>query len=365
MDQSIFVSMFIYFGVFILGSILSIFDISILPLKYKKNILCIGAFCLSFFVGGRYWCDNDFESYVAIFNAIPPIIQSNLYDLFEISLSNQVEFSYILFCSILQSIGLGYQSMFLFYSIITFVIISKVFLKISSFPITSFFLYFTCFFSLPFMQMRFGVAMVVVFYALLQLDLGRKKDFWLWMLVAMLFHIVSIVGFLVYFIYKFRITRKRSFIIMVVAFLGIFVPIKSFFLYIITSVGLHRYMAYMDTERTSLVSVVYLIILLIPFVYYDSILRNRLKQYHLLLAMALSTILIGCMTSEIPILNRFYLLLSVSYCVILPSYIFLLKKQTFNILFYWVILLAYSFMKFLPHLNHIQPYRNFLFSSTL
>lgn len=349
----------VYFVIFCLLAFISAVDILSVSNKNKHDILLFLIAIAIFFVGGRYWCDNDFQNYVTFFEETPSIDKTSIYELIQLYLFWQVEPGYIFSCSFFKLLGLGYQSIFLFCSIVTFILVAKSFQKVSVYPILSFFLFFTTLFTLPFVQMRFGVATACVCYALVQLDNQNKKGYWKWMIIGLLFHMTALVGFVIYWAYKIPMSRKLSFILWTFSFAFSLIPIKVIFINVISLFGFERYLMYADEASSHFMSLIFLMILLFPFIYYEPILRKRIKHYHLLLIMGLCTLLIGCVTREIPILNRFSILLSISYCIIIPSYFTLMKKNG-TIFCSWLFLVLYAFLKFLPSLNHIQIYQNFL-----
>lgn len=354
----------VYFGIFCLFALVSAVDILSVPNKSKRNALLFLIFSAVVFVGGRYWCDNDFENYVTFFEETPSIDKTSISELFQLFLFWQVEPGYIFSCSFFKLFGLGYQSIFFLCSMLTFILAARSFQRVSVYPILSFFLFFTTLFTLSFVQMRFGVATACVCYALVQLDNQNKKGYWKWMVIGLLFHMTALIGFVIYWVYKIPMSRKLSFILWACSFAFSLIPIKTVFINIVSLLGFGRYMIYADEESSHFMSLIFLMILLFPFIYYESILRKKVKHYHLLLIMGLSTLLLGCITREIPILNRFSILLSISYCIIIPSYFILMKKNG-TIFCSLILLILYAFLKFLPSLNHIQNYQNFLFKCLL
>lgn len=211
------------------------------------------------------------------------------------------------------------------------------------------------------MQMRFGVAAACVCYALLQLDNGNKRGFWIWQVIGLTFHLTAIVGIFIRLIYQIRLSRKQSVYVILFSFLCSFIPTQAIFQLVVTSLGLGRYQMYfINATPSSYLSLIFLIVLVLPFIYFEPQLRMKVKHYDLLLLLGLSSILVGCVTREVPILNRFFLLLSISYCAILPSYFHLFKRNA-SYLIVWSLLMAYAFLKFLPSMNYVQPYKNFLF----
>ena len=98
----------------------------------------------------------------------------------------------------------------------------------------------------------------------------------------------------------------------------------------------------------------------VPFIYYMDFFKKRIQYYDLLLLMAVMTILIGGIVREVPILNRFSLLLSTSYSVIVPSYLLLLKRNSQLIGF--ILIVVFVILKFIPSLTHIDKYDSIFFN---
>lgn len=326
----------------------------------RKKLLYAFFFIAVIFVGSRYWCDNDFENYSFFYDNIPILYKTSIKELCSIYLNWQVEIGYILSCSFLKVFGLGNQSIFFLCSFMTFLPLMFFFKKVSKYPVISFFFFFFTLFTLPFVQMRFGVATAFCMLALWHLTNNRKKKFWIWFVLALSFHLTSLVILGVYFLYEIKLSKEKALAICFIS-LGIsFIPIKAIFIHVISMLGLGRYMTYTSDEKIGISSLIYFIIILFPFIYYMDFFKKRIQYYDLLLLMAVMTILIGGIVREVPILNRFSLLLSTSYSVIVPSYLLLLKRNSQLIGF--ILIVVFVILKFIPSLTHIDKYDSIFFN---
>lgn len=345
------------FFIISLGVIVDIMPYSSKVKHFSFYLMVTSVICI---VGGRYWCDDDYVNYVFFFNEVPSFGETNIFQLYQLYLSWQVEFGYLLSCSILKALDLNYQSVFCLCSCLSMIPITSVCRELSFKPMLSFFLFFFMLFTLFFVQMRFGVATGCAFYAIVHLYKREEKRFWIWIVVAILFHTTALIGLLFPLISKFRITRKKGVFILGGAFLFLFIPIRTLFVSVVSYTGLMRYMEYLDSPPSSWFSIIFLMIMLFPFIYWESIFRKKIKYYDMLALMGLCSVIMACMTRELPVLNRFYLLLSSSFCIILPSYLLLFKKNIFTNLFLVFFFLLFAFLKFYPSLSYITDYQFFL-----
>ena len=351
--------MLYYIFLFIFLGILCLLDVyPSIQIKRKQLLRTIFTIAI-IFVGGRHWCDNDFENYSFFFENTPILYETSIKELSAIYLNWQVEIGYILSCSFLKIFGLGSQSIFFLCSFLTFFPLMLFFKKISRFPVISFFFFFFTLFTLPFVQMRFGVATAFSTIALWNLAEHKKKKFWVWFFLALSFHMTSLVILSIYFLYEKKLSSKTALLICFASLILSFIPIKLIFINIISFIGLGRYMTYAEDGSAGISSLIYFIIMLFPFIYYMDFFRKRIAYYDLLLIMGVMTILIGGIVREVPILNRFSLLLSISYSIIVPSYLLLLERKS-QIVGY-ILIVIFVFLKFIPSLNHIDNYDSIFF----
>lgn len=329
------------------------------PLR-KRGIFIFLILGIITFIGGRFYCDNDYTNYIYFFNATPPLHKMDYSTFMSIYLMYQVEPLFFLFSSIFKMIGLGGQSIIFFYTICTFTFFSIFIIRTSPFPFISLFLYSTCYFSLPFLQMRFGLASACCIYAILQLNNGQKRSYWKWQIIAMLFHFTAFVGLAYFCISKLKITPKYTYIILLSSLLLLLFPIRNLFSSFVNLIGMNRYLIYLNEETLSLSSTLLHVIIFSPLYIFHDKLRNVIPEYEMFLKLSLLSILMMVVSTQLPILTRFSLLFATSSCCFVPAYISLIKKDNRNYVIVWIFICTYALLKFYPSLQHIDSYHFFI-----
>ena len=142
--------MIIYIVFFIISAFISIFDFTNISSFQKKSIFIFFILAIILFFGGRYNCDNDYKNYISFYDITPALHKMSWNKFVKIYIQYQVEPLFFLFSSLFKAIGVNGQSIIFFYAFCTFSLIAKVIEKTSPFPLSSFFLFSTCYFSLPF-----------------------------------------------------------------------------------------------------------------------------------------------------------------------------------------------------------------------
>lgn len=312
------------------------------------------------FFGFRYECDNDYSNYVGIYNNTPSL-SKGVVEVVGYGIFVGVEIGYCLVSAGFKMAGLDAQSIFIFSAILTFVIIHQIFRKYSLYPGLAMLLYFSQFFSLPFIQMRFGIAMAVVLLACIHLFKGNKGKFWLLIICGTLFHTCALGGVAVFFFY--RIDWEKRPVVLWSVLLGslliMALPMRSLLVTMMGSIGIEKYTKlYADTESASPFSVLVSVILVLPLIYFRKALRKSDVEVNQLLSMALSSIFVGCLVWQLGILNRFSMITAVSFCLIIPVYLLLLKSRTEKLIGF-ILIVSYCFFKFLPSINHVTDYQMF------
>lgn len=352
--------MLTYIIFFIISLLFSFIDFAKINSIRKKGIFILFTSGIILFMGGRFYCDNDYSNYISFFNETPPLHKMDYSTFMNIYLLYQVEPLFFLFSSIFKMIGLGGQSIIFFYTICTFTFFSIFILRTSSFPFISLFLYSTCYFSLPFMQMRFGLASSCCIYAILKLNNGQSRSYWKWQIIAILFHFTALAGFTYFCIRRLRITPKYTYIILLSSLLLLFFPIRSLFSFVVSFIGMHRYLNYLNEEALSLSSTFLHIIIFSPLYIFHNKLRNTIPEYDMFLKLSLLSILLMVVSTQLPILTRFAILFATSSCCFIPAYISLVKKDNRNVIIVWILICFYALLKFYPSLQHIDSYHFFI-----
>jgi hypothetical protein len=346
----------IYFVIFLYAGFLSIKGIvklSVLNSKLLDYLLLMSLIC---FVGFRYNCDNDYHNYAAFYQEIPPVF--DIAGVWAWSYLHSVEFGYVLMCAFLKTLGFGYQSIFMFCSIITFTFLYMAFKRLIKYSTIALFGFFAQYFTLLFVQMRFGVATAISIYALSFLQTKNKKNFWFFFSLALLFHL-SALGILgTYCFYKINWLKKIYLIpfVLLGSLLSLLIPIKNLVEPIMSSFGGGRYASYLKTNHEiGFISLLYTVILIIPLILFRKKLVKKQVNVNLFLSMAIASVSISILVGRVEILNRFSLINSVVLCMVLPLY-FLLIKQPINKVIWFCLIILYSYLKFLPSMQWISEY---------
>lgn len=347
--------MYLYILLFIILAGFSFIDLTNISILKKQYLLFIIGVGTILFFGGRFECDNDYNNYIYFYEQTPPLYEITWSDFIKLYLGFQVEPLFFFFSSFFKTLEFSGQAIILFYAFCTFSIIINFIKNTTQYPLTAFFLYTTCYFSLPFMQMRFGLSAACCLYAFLNLE--NKSKYWKWQIIAILFHMTAIIGIGFYIFQKFNLSLKKSIILLILSFFFVFLPIRSLFTIIINSIGMSRYLNYLNEDSISLSSCIMHIILFSPLIIFQNSLREYIYKFDLFLKMAVFAIILMAATTQLPILNRFSILFATSSCVSITFYFFLIRENRLNLVLTWILFITYAFLKFYPSLNHINPYQ--------
>jgi len=315
---------------------------------------------LIFFVGFRYQSDNDFAVYVALYEAVP--VFPNIGAIFAMTFSHGQETGYLLVKSILKALGFGPQSIFVFSTILMTFFLYKAFNKLAYYPIIALFIFFAQYFTLMFVQMRFGVATAISLYACSILPNGQKRKFWLLFVLALSFHLSTLGIIATYFLYKINWLNKnniyRLFIIVIAA---IFISIRPIFEIALSIIGIARFEYYLTGDGAEIRSLAFLFIFILPFIIFRKNLAEKGVNVNLILSMSFASILVGALVWQVGILNRFSIINASAICVAISSYLLLLKSNSTKVIAYCLLIL-YCFLRFLPSMQWVTEYRMFFVS---
>lgn len=324
---------------------------------YDKRLLnlflCI---LLILFTGLRYDCDRDFSAYVSHWNNLPYFSEGSFGYIYEKFSIVNLEFGYKLVATILKNLGFPAQSMFLFCSTITFSIFYKITPYYSRYPNISLFIFFSQFIMLPFMQIRFGVCSMLIWYSLYNWSISRRNKAILYFICAIAFHNLAFGVLLLLPLLKINIKYLLWLLVIV-----LFIPLRvvSDFAFGVVSLMGWNYMGYFDSNQSlSYISYVLNFILVLPIIllYFRnpnsfSITYIRLIKYFILYLIGFS------LSLNLPIIARIAMTYSIAICFLLPSYISLQKKNESVRIMILFGIIVYGFMKYLPALKYFEPYK--------
>lgn len=352
--------MAIYFIIWIYQAFCSFLEFINIKKEQNNTIAIINITIFSIFCGLRGEVDNDYANYVGYWKNAPSLTNSTFISFITKVFLHPVEFGYMLTTSCLKSIGLEYQSIFLFCSILTFVLFYKATKKLTDKPNTALFIFISQFIMMPFMQIRYGVAMSCILYSFACWKDGEKKKSILYFWLGGLFHRLTWGCLLLLPLFKLDIKK-----FLYLAILSLLIP-TSLVEYIFTTAtqmaGWNGYMIYIKNQNTlPLYSLIMYFILIIPFlIYYKTKFSNN-NTYKVLLKMYLISLIAFFMARNLEILVRISGAFSISFCFILPAYISIFKQNKFNLISFYCILSLYCFLKYYPCLKFFTPYKFNLF----
>lgn len=167
----------------------------------KRFFLAVCLVQLTLIIGLRDGVGADFYSYLKIYNYIDGIWQYQYR-------YRSVEFGYELLNKICTLVGIPFWGLNLIIAFITNYFLIKAIQEFHYNPYLSIFLYISLFFFYHSMnQVRQGMAMTIGLYALSQLSKKKNKKFFIFLILAELFHIVAITYLPLFFLSKLKIKR--------------------------------------------------------------------------------------------------------------------------------------------------------------
>ncbi len=354
--------MWVYFFLFFLVILISAKDFIKMPVLTQNTLGIVLLLILISFFGFRYNCDNDYSNYIGIYESTP-LLNEGIGLVLGYGVIVGVEVGYIFVSALFKQVSFNPQSIFIFSSIVTFCITYKVFKRYSVFPTISILIFFSQFFSLPFVQIRFGIAMAIVLLACFYLLKEQRLKYWLLIILATTFHISALGGAVVYFFYNVDWLKRKVLLwtVLTLSFFVMLLPLKNILVSIMGSIGIEKYSKlYADTDSANPISNIISLIILVPLILFDKQLSFKQVPVKILLSMALSSICVGSIVWQLGILNRFSMITAVSFCLIIPAYLLLLKTRK-DLLVGCIFIVIYCFLKFLPSMNHVTSYQLFFY----
>jgi hypothetical protein len=339
-------------------SVKDILKISIANKRVMDYILLI---IIIFFCGLRLECDKDYNNYVSIYNATP-LLKDGIKNIISFGILHGIEIGYLFVSAFFKTLGLAPQSIFIFSAIIMFCFLYKVFVKYTNFPAIALCIFFTHAFTLSFIQMRFGVATAIAFYACSLLPEKKEKQYFIFIILALSFHLSAMGSIAVFFFYKVDWMQKGHLIyfILFLSMVMVFLPLREILTVIMNSFGIDKYTRlYSEMESASSTSLLIMVFLVFPLIIFRRKLIKKNININFLLSMILAGIFVGSAVWQLGILSRFSIINTVAICLVIPAYLFLCEWNGTKIIGYFIIM-AYCLFKFLPHLKYITAYNSFI-----
>lgn len=340
--------MLAYFSVYVFIVIIS-FLISIVKEKSVTKLLLFSLiilFSLLYFFRD-YNIGTDTQAYVHYFDILK---RSKYSEVFELSQLYKIEFGFLFFSKFLVDIFPNYHYLFLFYSIIVYCLMVKVFIKSKSnfliLCISLFSVYPLFFYNFNILRQSISIALII--YSVSCLFDNQKNKFFLVVFLSSFIHFASIISILFYFVYKKSDFLYKHSISLSVIFFSIFLITFKF-----SEVLFGKYYHYFSVaEAVEPFSLITLFFYFSVYFYSVYVINNYGKFYDLRKITFYNIILLVFLVYNIILnftglsnqgLNRLGFYFSWVVIFLVPEMLkFSLKKQSLVIL-YIFIFLFYSF----------------------
>ena len=281
--------MLFYVGIFIFCVIMLIFNNMLKEQKHKRIFEIITLVVLCIISGTRYYLGGtDYDVYKNMFEVLPNIFNFDFSNVHEIYGTFGAEKGYLFFNSIVKTLGFNFFGFTLIHSII-FYTCMYIGLKryTNNFNLLIIVFLYKMFFYDTFVSLRQTMTIAIFFVSLRFIENKKIIPYFLCCLLAVTFHNGALILFLVYFINKFKLTKKKLVILncifiptLLVSMLNI--PILSSFEWIInifsSETAIEKATGLVNSSSTSgigfLHTLEYLAIMFLVIINYSKIIKQ-------------------------------------------------------------------------------------------
>ena len=284
--------MFFYIGIFAICFIAAILNDKLKNEKEKRIFEISILIFLCIISGTRYNLGGtDYFVYKTVYDVVPTITEFNFESVQNINGTFGMEKGYLLYNSIIKTLGFSFYGFTLINSIIFYTCLYiglKRYIKNFNFFLIIFL--YKMFFYDTFISMRQSVSMVIFFIALQFIEKKKPVKYWILCTIALFFHNSAIILFPLYFIRNFKISKKTFMIINIVGLIFLILNITGIFvfnpinviniLFSNNSIALEKSNSYFDiTEKISIIhSLEYFVIAIILYFNYEYIQNKNDKS---------------------------------------------------------------------------------------
>lgn len=284
--------MFFYIGIFAICFIAAILNDKLKNEKEKRIFEISILIFLCIISGTRYNLGGtDYFVYKTVYDVVPTINEFNFESVQNINGTFGMEKGYLLYNSIIKTLGFSFYGFTLINSIIFYTCLYiglKRYIKNFNFFLIIFL--YKMFFYDTFISMRQSVSMVIFFIALQFIEKKKPVKYWILCTIALFFHNSAIILFPLYFIRNFKISKKTFMIINIVGLIFLILNITGIFvfnpinviniLFSNNSIALEKSNSYFDiTKKISIIhSLEYFVIAIILYFNYEYIQNKNDKS---------------------------------------------------------------------------------------
>lgn len=324
-------------------AILSIVEVAIESVRLRRfSFFILGIVPLVLFVGLRGGdVDDDYYSYIKYFEQAPTLdsFASDLQSYEE--QTSGVEKGFSLVASLLASVGGSPETGIFLFALVNFLFLYWILIKYSINYFYSLFIYYCLFLPTFFTHIRFSLALVVGFYALMRLLVYRRKlGAWLLLVSAPFVHIAAIIFIPTIIGYRFMERVKLvnfGVLILLLSSIFLFVDFSALIWAILSYVG-GRYEFYVGAGTGSIVSAAVRVLFLFLFLAgFNGVCAARFSEENLRAPGASSyniVFFVYCLATvvwsigwQVDVLYRLGLALQFSMVLLVPYYIYYRAQQ--------------------------------------
>ena len=347
----------IYYIILFFLIIGSVFDIT--NSKIKKQVFLFNFIVIFLFATLRYGVGSDYFQYEALYQEALPLTKLKLKEL--LSNTHNLELGYLILQSLIKEFTISYRIFLIIYNLILFYFLYKgiIYNKNRNIQLLIFYSLFYLFYITS--TYRQGMAIVILYYNLQNLELNNKKKFILYVIFAGMFHRISFIYLLFYPILQKKIKKRVYIFLFIICFILGYIDFLEKVLNILnlrlnTFSFFRRVYYYYTVKNNGKIGVSLLgylqKIILIFFMSFNlnrnKIIYNNLFFYYIISFILFSNVgvLAGRISAVFAIVQVYYFSNSIYY----------LKKWEKVILIF--VLIVFCCMYFIKELYTINPIRN-------
>lgn len=346
--------MVVYFIPFISFLLLALSS-PLVPRRVMRLMVLFTVLGCVLFAGFRYETDYDFNSYVLIFEDIPPLTHG--WTAFsDATYSLYIEPSFALFVSMVKVV-LPDLWIFLLMASASLLLYYRSFLRITAYPALAFLIYVgDGYYLREFTQIRFGLAVSLGFAGMVALYEQRVWAHRRFIAVACLFHYIAIMLLAAEWWVKVIRTRRRLLVLSTVLFALAMIGAFDGLIESVAGIDLapQRILDHLDTDDAESVSRFTLLVSYVILVWMNTVISGEDRKFFWVSIYGLSFAFL-CLFSGFDLMRRVSFLFSVALYVVASE---ALARRRLDLVF---IAIAFSAALFWARLNILQDYRTWLF----
>ena len=281
--------MFFYIAIFTFCIVMLIFNNLLKEQRHKRIFEIITLIVLCIISGTRYYMGGtDYGIYKNMFEVLPSIFHFDFSTVHDMYGTYGAEKGYLFFNSIIKTIGFNFFGFTLIHSIIFYVCMYIGLKRYSkNFNLLIIIFLYKMFFYDTFISLRQSITIAIFFISLRFIEKKKIIPYFLCCILAVTFHNGALILFLVYFINKIKLTKKRVIILncifiptIILSMLNIpiLAPFQGFINLFSTNVGIQKATDLINASGANGISylhtIEYFAIMALVILNYDKIIKS-------------------------------------------------------------------------------------------